>query len=145
MAPTAVEIVLRQARKLHRAAKTGGISSAMPVMRRVHKAGVLPGHKLSSLYALRRQLQRKHFLRTLAIEAGFPDWERFRPELVQWPAQALAHLHVEEHFAQLNLWFSTEALARAHAAAHGGQVLRWGTQAMVLMQATPNVGSDDVA
>ena len=42
---------------------------------------MFPGLALSALYRDRATPQRKHFLRALAVEAGFPDWEIFRPQL----------------------------------------------------------------
>jgi hypothetical protein len=130
---TATDVVLRQARKLHRAARCGGISSALPAVRRVHAAQVFPGRTLSTLYRERQALQRKHFLRALAIEAGFVDWESFRPMLQQMPLDAVAHFKVvDEGCAFLNSWFSNEAQAQAHASQYGGQVFRVGTQAVVV-------------
>jgi hypothetical protein len=143
--PSALELVLRQARKLHRAAKTGSLMSAMPALRRVHAAGVFPGDKLSTLYARRAQLQRKHFLRALAVEAGFLDWEHFRPELLHWAPEALAHYRVDACFATLNAWFANVDEAEAHARLHGGQLLRVGRQAVVLAASLPNPGSDALA
>lgn len=129
----AIDLVLRQARKLHLAARAGSISSAMPALRRAHGAGLFPGISLSALHRQRATLKRKHFLRLLAIEAGFPDWERFRPVLEHWPPEALDHFKVaDEWFAFLNSWFSTEEQASAFAAEHGGRVLRFGRQAVVV-------------
>lgn len=134
----AVDIVLSQARRLHRAARLGSISVAMPAIRRAHAAGVFSELTVSALYRQRQLLQRKHFLRTLAIEADFPDWERFRPELRRLVPEAVANLQaVEALWPSLNLWFSTEAQAAAHAREHGGQVLRVGRQAMVVPADAP--------
>ena len=130
---TAAELVLRQARKLHRASKSGSISTAMPAVRRVHAAGVFPDRALSALYRERQTLKRKHFLRALAVEAGQPDWEHFRPLLEQMPPSACEHFKVaDEWFALLNLWFSNEEQAQAFAAENGGRVLRVGAQAVVV-------------
>jgi hypothetical protein len=130
---TAADLVLRHARKLHRAARTGAIHQALPALRRVHAAGVFPGVALSALYRERHSLKRKHVLRTLAVEAGFGDWESFRPRLDTLPAEAFAHLgQADSWLGFLNMWFSTEAEARAFAGEHGGTVFRIGTQAMVL-------------
>lgn len=96
MSLCAIDLVLRQARRLHLAAKGGGISSAMPVLRRVHAAGLFPDESLAALFRRRATFKRKHFLRLLAMESGFPDWARFRPVLRCWPPQALDHFKVEE-------------------------------------------------
>ena len=130
---TAAKLVLRQARRLHRAAQSERISSAMPAVRRVHAAGVFLDRPLSTLYRERQNLKRKHFLRALAAEAGFPDWERFRPHLDRMPPAAVEHFKVaDEWFVFLNSWFSNEEQACAFAHEHGGRVLHVGTQAVVV-------------
>ncbi len=129
---SAVEIVLRQARRLHRAATSERLANAMPALRRLQAAGVFPGEDLMSLYRRRQALQRKHFLRLLALEAGFPDWERFRPTLAQMPPEAFDHFKFGNELAgSLNAWFSNEAQAQAYAQRHGGRVIRVGHQAVV--------------
>ena len=132
-AGTAADLLLRQARKLHRAASTGSIVSAMPAVRRLHAAGIFPGRSLSALYRDRGELKRKHFLRALAVEAGFADWESCKPQLGHLPVEAFARFKVEEEwFAFLNSWFSNEQDAQAFADKHGATVVRVGTQAVVL-------------
>lgn len=141
--PRAIDLVRQQARRLHRAAQSAQVLLALPAVRRVHAAGLFPGRALSALYRERATLlQRKHFLRALAVEAGFADWERFRPALDQMPPEAFEHYQLlgVEHVGRFNHWFSTEAEAQAHAGAHGGRVLRYGTQAVVL-PVEPGVGA----
>lgn len=130
---SAIELVRRQARRLHRAARSASLALVMPALRRIHAAGVFPDRALSAIYREREGLKRKHFLRALAVEAGFPDWERFRPQLDQMAAEAFDHFKVvDEGFVFLNLWFSNEVQARAFARRHGGRVLRVGNQAVVV-------------
>ena len=130
---TALALVLRQARKLHRAAQSSSLLLAMPALRRVHAAGIIPNSALSRLFRDRNDLKRKHFLRTLAVEAGFAHWEDFRPHLDQMPPEAFEHFNgADERSAVLNLWFSNEAQAQAYASVRGGRVLRFGTQALVI-------------
>ncbi|MEK8034735.1 hypothetical protein AACH06_28285 [Ideonella sp. DXS29W] len=127
-----IDIVLRQARKLHLAAKSDSLSSAMPVLRRIHAAGIFPSKTLFALHRERGSIQRKHLLRLLAIEAGYPDWERFRPELAHWSPEALEHFKVADEWTPyLNAWFASEAQASAYAQAHGGRVVRYGPHAVV--------------
>jgi len=115
----------------------------MPVLRRVHAAGLFPDQSLAALFRQRATFKRKHFLRLLAIESGFPDWERFRPALRERPPQELDHFKVEEEwYAFLNNWFSTEAQARAYAEQHGGRVLRVGRQAVVMASDASPAASD---
>ncbi len=130
---TAANVVLRQAHKLHHAAQSQSISSALPALRRVHGARVFAGRALSTLYHERQNLRRKHFLRVLAVEAGFPTWEAFRPRLDQMSLHEVEHFkQFDECFAFLNCWFSNEDLAGAFARVHGGRVLRFGAQALVV-------------
>lgn len=129
---SAVEQALRQARTLHRASKDATLLVAMPAVRRAHAAGVLAELTLSALYRQRHLLQRKHFLRTLAVEAGFANWEAYLPTLRSQPPQALEHYTTGLEFGYPNAWFSTHAQAIAFAEEHGGKVVRYGHQAMVV-------------
>jgi hypothetical protein len=130
---TALDLVLHQARRLHRAAQNGALLQAMPALRRAYTAGVLPGRSLGTLFRERQQLQRKHFLRTLAVEAGHPDWEHYRRALASMPPQALDDLKASDGWhGFLNHWFSTETEAQDHARRHGGTVHRIGMQAVVV-------------
>ena len=129
----ATDIVLRQARKLHRAALTGSLCDAMPALRRVHTAGVLPGLNLRALYESRQDLKRKHFLRALAVEAGYADWESFRAALNSLPEDTVQQFRVmDDQLMFLSLWFSTEEQALAHVREHGGASIRVGKQAVVI-------------
>jgi hypothetical protein len=126
-------MVLREAKRLHRAATSDALSTALPVLRRLLAAGALPCATLPELYRRRQAVQRKHILRTLAVEAGFGNWESYRPSLAGNDAALLAQLAVQESGgSHLNLWFSDEAQAQAYAAVHGGRAVRVGQQAVVL-------------
>lgn len=128
-----VEILLRQAKRLHRSAKTGSISHAMPVLRRIVAAGVCPNESLSSLFKQRETLQRKHLLRMLAVEAGYPSWEKYKPILLAMSEhEALPTPFNGDDITHLNLWFSNEQQAQAYANEHGGKVLKYGQQAVVI-------------
>lgn len=130
--PSAVESMLRVARKLHRQAQTGPITTAMPAIRRAYAAGVFGEQALSAVYQKRQTLQRKHFLRTLAIEAGFADWARLLPALKTLAPEAVAHLTtLPGNFGGLNHWFSTHEEAQTFAHAHGREFVAMGQQAMV--------------
>jgi len=129
---SAMELALRQARTLHRAAKTGTLTQAMPAIRRAHNAGVFAELALSALYRQRHLLQRKHFLRTLAVEAGFANWEAYLPTLRSQPPQDFAHYTSGREYGYPNAWFSTHAQAAAFAQARGGKVVYYGQQAMVV-------------
>ena len=129
---SAVEQALRQARMLHRASKDATLLVAMPPVRRAHAAGVFAELSLSALYRQRHLLQRKHFLRMLAVEAGFANWESYLPTLRSQPPQTLEHYTSWREFGYPNAWFSTHAQAIAFAEERGGKVVRYGQQAMVV-------------
>jgi hypothetical protein len=129
---SAVEQALRQARALHRASKDATLLVAMPAVRRAHAAGVFVELTLSALYRQRHLLQRKHFLRMLAVEAGFTNWESYLPTLRDQPPQTPEHYTSWRDFGYPNAWFSTHAQAIAFAEERGGKVVRYGHQAMVV-------------
>ena len=129
---SAVELALRLARTLHRASKDATLFKAMPAVRRAHGAGVFAELTLSALYRQRHLLQRKHFLRTLAVEAGFANWESYLPALRSQPPQTLGHYTTGQEYGYPNAWFSTHAEAIAFAEERGGNVVRYGQQAMVV-------------
>jgi hypothetical protein len=106
--------VLHHARRLHRAARSASISAAMPVVRRIHAAGLFTHLRVAGLYRARASLQRKHVLRMLAVEAGHASWEAYREALPGLAPEAVVPWHVADHLAAgLNVWFSNEAEARA--------------------------------
>lgn len=127
-----VEQVLRLARRLHRAAVSDSLSMALPVLRRLLATGVVRG-PLTALFRSRATVQRKHVLRMLAREGGFPGWEAFRSALLGMVPSDLDRIRLaQEGSAVLHLWFATEAQACVHAAHNGGRVVRIGTQAVVM-------------
>ncbi|RJG38607.1 hypothetical protein [Motilimonas pumila] len=130
-----VKSKLKLARKLHRAAKNGAISEALPAIRRLHAAGASPLEKVSDIYHSRHQLQRKHFLRMLALEAGFSSWQTYLPTLKRLPDDSPSQnimAHNGEHIAKLNLWFATQQQAQDYAQTHGGQAFSYGHQGVVV-------------
>ncbi len=129
-----IEALLREARKLHRAAKTGSISQALPALRRIQAAGVCHDKSVSNLFKERQTLQRKHFLRMLAIEAGYSSWEIYKPVLLTMSEQASVNSsHDGNAISTLNLWFSTEQQAQVYAKQNGGRVLNYGHQALAIL------------
>lgn len=129
----AVELVLRQAKRCQRLANTGSISAALPILRRLINAGAVAETSLSVLFRQRATLQRKHFLRMLALEAGFSSWELLRPHLLTLGAAELAQLQWRENGAgKLNVWFSSPELAAQYVQEQGGKFITVGTQAVVM-------------
>lgn len=97
---------------------------------------------LPDLYRRRQSVQRKHILRTLAGEAGYVSWERYRPRLEASPPADLEPLEVLARSpAVLKLWFANEAEAVVFVKLHGGRVVRIGNQAVVLPDRPMDLGS----
>lgn len=129
----AASVLLREAKRLHQAATSDSLATALPVLRRILATGTLAGLSLPTLHRRRDMVQRKHILRTLAIEAGFNSWEAYRPALALMTVEQLPHFDIARPQAGYpNFWFSTRAEAEAHVALHGGRLLPVGQQAVVL-------------
>lgn len=131
----ATQFVLREARRLHRAAASQAAFESLPVLRRLLAAGAAPpaARTLTELFRMRGTLQRKHVLRALAFEAGHASWEQYRQVLPQLDVQALRQrAEAERGTGRLKPWFASEAEARRFAAAHGGRAVPVGRQAVVL-------------
>ncbi len=126
-----IALVLREAKRLHRSAKSDALSSSLPVLRRLLSAGVLRDTTLPNAFRARSTLQRKHFLRLLALEAGFSSWETYRPALQNThPSELDAFIVLEKGWAFIHNWFPAEE--QAQLAKADGRVVRIGNQAVVL-------------
>jgi hypothetical protein len=144
--PTSPEIssahalTLADARRLHRLALRGPLAAALPVMRRLIRAGMFPAFSLPELHRQRGSIRRKHVLRMLAIESGYRSWEEFLPVL---ESAALTDLTLTKDSlidpSQLNLWFSSLDLAIRFTHEYGGEVVSVGPQAVVLPRTRPGV------
>lgn len=133
-APHASQAVLKEAKRLHKAATSEQLVLSLPVLRRIRATDTLQRMSLPELRRHRHIVQRKHILRMLAVEAGFASWETYRHALATLPPEQLPHFDIARHEAgQLNLWFSTLEQAQAHAAQHGGRALPVGRQGVVLI------------
>jgi len=129
----AVNLVLREAKKLQRAATSESLAQALPVLRRLLSSNTLTGITLPELHRRRDIIQRKHLLRMLAIEAGYPGWEWYRPALARMSVDEVEHFDIiRSRASSLNHWFSSMDDARKYAATHGGRPLRVGRQAVVI-------------
>jgi hypothetical protein len=128
------DVVRALAKQLHRAATSDSLATALPVLRRILATHTLRGLTLPHLHRQRNIVQRKHLLRTLAIEAGFASWEAYAKALQSMAVDHLDHLDVLRASAGYpNHWFSTRAEAEAFAQGCGGRVVSVGTQAVVLL------------
>lgn len=135
-----VQLVLREARRLHRAATSDTLSEALPILRRLLATRAVTDWSLPSLFHARGTVQRKHVLRALAREAGYASWEDYRHALPHLDVSLLQQLvSAQRGTSVLKLWFSDTSAARRFAAEQGGQAVRIGVQAVVL----PAAPSDD--
>lgn len=133
--PHAADVVRALAKQLHRAATSDSLRVSLPVLRRILATHTLRELSLPQLHRQRAIVQRKHLLRTLAVEAGFDSWERYSEALRGMTVEQLPHLDaLPASTGYPNLWFSTHEEAQGHAQVHGGRVMRVGRQAVVLMQ-----------
>lgn len=127
------QIVLREAKRLHRVATSDSLADALPVLRRLMAAQAVPGDTLPRLFRSRAIIQRKHVLRTLAVEAGYKSWEDYSRALPSINPQTLAQSLLSVHSAaNLKRWFTSEVEAVRFASVHGGLAARVGNQAVVL-------------
>jgi len=127
-----LSLILREAKKLHRAAISESLAASLPVLRRLLSAQAINGMSLPALSQCRSMVQRKHVLRALAVEAGFSNWEQYRTALADTKPEALQQFDVMRRAAGYpNIWFSSVAEAESHAAMHGGRAIRVGQQAVV--------------
>ena len=131
VAADTLDRVLHHARRLHLSARSTSISAAMPVVRRIHAAGLFPELGVAALYRKRAQLQRKHLLHALAVEAGHVRWEGYRDALRTLTPEQVTQAHMTDRWpASINVWFSNEAQARA-AVGDDARLQRFGTQFVV--------------
>jgi len=130
----AADVVRALAKQLHRAATSDSLATSLPVLRRILATHTLRELSLPHLHRQRSLVQRKHLLRTLAVEAGFASWEAYAQALQGMAVDHLDHLDVLRASAGYpNHWFSTRAQAEAYAQGCGGRVVTVGTQAVVLL------------
>ena len=133
MGRSSVALVLREARRLHRIAKSHSLSSSLPLLRRLLSAGILRDTTLPEAFRARASLQRKHLLRLLAVEAGFLSWEAYRPALSSiQPSELDSFIVHEKGWAFVHNWFPSAELAQAQVAKVGGRVVRIGSHAVAL-------------
>lgn len=127
------QLVLREAKRLHRAATADSRWISLPVLRRLLAAGAVPAVTLPNLYRARDTVQRKHVLRALAVEAGYGNWEEYSGALPLLDAQQISRaIFLQRDTPGLKLWFTSEAGAAQFAATHGGHPVRVGRQAVVV-------------
>ncbi|HEY3535918.1 MAG: hypothetical protein ACTHJZ_21760 [Trinickia sp.] len=133
-----VEFLRHHARRLLRAAHADA-SRALPVLRRIKAASVVPAHTLAELFAAREGIRLKHVLNMLAAELGYPDWAACKRGVDTRPRAELDALRFDAGcFADFATnWFPDHATARAWQAEHGGYLVRYGVQTVAILHGTP--------
>jgi hypothetical protein len=117
-----------------RDARSDHPSKALPIIRRVHSAGILPTPRLTDLYQARESLQLKHILRTVAAELGYATWDACKHDVDRQPSSVLDRFRLDlGGFGDYNqIWFSNESTAQEWQREHGGHVVVYGSQAVVM-------------
>ena len=131
------EFLRRYARRLLRDARSAQPSKILPVMRRIYAAGVFPQRRLSELYHARASLLLKHILRTLAVELGYANWADCKRNVNGQPASVLDRFQLDlGAFGDFHqIWFRNETSARQWRQQHGGHIVVYGEQAVVMAAA----------
>jgi hypothetical protein len=129
------EFLRRHARRLVRDGRADQPSKALPVLRRVIDAGLMPELAVTDLYNVRETLQLKHILHTLARELGFAGWDICKQEIDRCDTAVLDRYRFEQgQFGDFEQnWFPDEATARAWQQANGGYIVNYGKQAVAIL------------
>lgn len=130
---TNLDLVLREARKLHRYAQSEVLSKSLPVLRRVIATQAIQNISLPQLRRQKEFIKRKQVLHMLAIEAGFLCWAELKNAVEINPAKYLKLQANVSHLCGPNLWFSTYAEAQSYAQEHGGEALQSGKNGVVVL------------
>lgn len=131
---TNTDFLRRYARSMLRSAHSDQPSRALPIVRRVFSAGAMISSRVTELYHARATLQLKHMLRTLAAELGYATWDACKRDIDRRPAEVLDRFRLDlgvfndhEH-----IWFADQPSAAAWQREHGGRLLAYGKQAVVM-------------
>jgi len=129
------EFLRRHARRLVRSGRDAQPSKALPVLRRVIAAGVMPELSVTDLYAVRASLQLKHVLHMLGRELGYANWDGCKQEIDACGAEVLDRYRLEQgQFGDFRQnWFSDAATAHAWQQHNGGYLIAYGKQAVAIL------------
>lgn len=129
------DFLRRYARRLLRHARGAEPCQALPVVRRIIAARVMPELRVTELYAVRASLQLKHVLHMLARESGFASWETCKREVDGIDAAVLDRFRLEIGMFgdfQQN-WFADRAMALEWQQQNGGYLVNYGTQTVAIL------------
>lgn len=132
-----LQLWLREAKVLQRAAQSALLSDSLPVLRRLLEAKVLINISLPQLKSKTEMIQRKHLLQMLAVENGSNCWADFKHKIASGPQGSMRPYSAELRDAGYPvLWFSSTVEAQSYADKNGGKVIKVGRQAAVAPEKT---------
>jgi hypothetical protein len=131
---TNTDFLRRYARGMLRSAHSDQPSKALPIVRRVHAAGTTADVRVTQLYHARMALQLKHMFRTLAAELGYATWDACKRDIDHRPPEVLDRFRLDlgafgDHE---QIWFADQPTAAAWQREHGGRMVEYGKQAVVM-------------
>lgn len=117
-----------------RSAHSDQPSKALPIVRRVHAAGKTADARVAQRYHTRATLQLKHMFRTLAAELGYATWDACKRDIDRRPPEVLDRFRLDlgafgDHE---QIWFADQPTATARQREHGGRMVEYGKQAVVM-------------
>lgn len=131
---TNTDFLRRYARGMLRSAHSNQPSKALPIVRRVHATGAVTGARVTELYHARATLQLKHMFRTVAAELDYATWDACKRDIDRHPPEILDRFRLDlgafndhEH-----IWFADKPSAVAWQREHGGRMVDYGKQAVVM-------------
>lgn len=129
----AVSYLLREAKKLHRAAGSDSRLKALPILRRLLSTQTFRKLSLPELYRQRDSVQRKHILHMLAVEGGYSTWSSYKQQIGEMAIEELKHpSQMLRNSGYPNLWFSSMKEAEEYSVKEGGIPIPVGTQAVII-------------
>ncbi|OON59153.1 hypothetical protein B0920_24865 [Massilia sp. KIM] len=133
-ADTNTDFLRRYARRMLRDAHSPHPSKALPVVRRVHAARATAAGRVTDLYHARATLQLKHMYRTIAVELGYADWDACKRDVDRHAPEMLDRFRLDlGAFGDYEqVWFPDAPSAQAWQREHGGRVVVYGRQAVVM-------------
>ena len=131
---TNTDFLRRYARRMLRSAHSDQPSKALPIVRRVHATGVLTGLRVTELYHARKTLQLKHMFRAVAAELGYASWDACKRDIDRRPSDVLDRFRLDlgAFGDQEHIWFADQPTAAAWQREHGGRLVQYGKQAVVM-------------
>lgn len=126
-----IHFLLKEAKKLHRYTQSDSLTKSLPVLRRLIATHTFREISLKDLHR-QKNVKRKHILHMLAIEAGYKHWAEYKNALTRTDIQANLHYSLSLSDAgHAKLWFASYAEALEYQTQHGGEITRFGNQAVI--------------